>query len=179
MDETKEIFAEAFRRLKVQNPTGKITVKRIAEEAGFDRHTFYYHFSGIDDLVSWIIDSKLLTLFENKDVRWESTIRSAVALFTDDSWFELATRINESTYSLLIRKIAPIIARDIKESDEGRKLRDKDISLIAHSAVWAVSGAFYSWLSDPAWRSEKDMADKLIMLIRRYIDNGVEVFSSR
>ena len=116
MDETKEIFAEAFRRLKVQNPTGKITVKRIAEEAGFDRHTFYYHFSGIDDLVSWIIDSKLLTLFENKDVRWESTIRSAVALFTDDSWFELATRINESTYSLLIRKIAPIIARDIKES---------------------------------------------------------------
>ena len=129
--------------------------------------------------MSWIIDSKLLTLFENKDVRWESTIRSAVALFTDDSWFELATRINESTYALLIRKIAPIIARDIKESDEGRKLRDKDISLIAHSAVWAVSGAFYSWLSDPAWRSEKDMADKLIMLIRRYIDNGIEVFSSR
>ena len=132
-----------------------------------------------DDLSEDLVYNLTKTLFENKDVRWESTIRSAVALFTDDSWFELATRINESTYSLLIRKIAPIIARDIKESDEGRKLRDKDISLIAHSAVWAVSGAFYSWLSDPAWRSEKGMADKLIMLIRRYIDNGVEVFSSR
>ena len=54
MDTTKEIFAEALRRLKLRDPNARITVKKIAEEAGFDRHTFYYHFSSIDDLISWI-----------------------------------------------------------------------------------------------------------------------------
>lgn len=177
MEGTKEIFAEAFRRLKVNNPSGKITVKRIAEEAGFDRHTFYYHFSCIDDLVSWIIDAKLLTLFENDDVTWEDVIHSAIAVFMDDSWFELATRINEDTYSMLIRKIAPIIEKDIRGREDIARLHDKDIHLISSSAVWAITGAFYSWLSDPDWRKERNMAEKLIKLVRHYIDEGIAVFS--
>ena len=159
MEGTKEIFAEAFRRLKVQNPDGKITVKRIAEEAGFDRHTFYYHFSSVDDLISWIIDSKLLTIFANDDVS------------------ELATKINESTYALMISKITPFIEKDM--AWHGTAMEEKDIRLISQSAVWAVSGAFHSWMENPDWRDETDMAEKLIRLIRRYIESGVDIFSSK
>lgn len=177
MEGTKEIFAEAFRRLKVQNPDGKITVKRIAEEAGFDRHTFYYHFSSVDDLISWIIDSKLLTIFANDDVSWEDIIHSAVSLFMDDSWSELATKINESTYALMISKITPFIEKDM--AWHGTAMEEKDIRLISQSAVWAVSGAFHSWMENPDWRDETDMAEKLIRLIRRYIESGVDIFSCK
>ena len=179
MEGTKEIFAEAFRRLKINNPNGRITVKRIAEEAGYDRHTFYYHFSSVDDLISWFIDDKLIKLFDDEDSAWEKVICSTLSLFSDEAWSGLATRINADTYALLIKKIEPVVAKDVRARDREGKLSGKDVSLIASSAVWAIAGFIRTWLSEERWMDEKEMAEKIIDLIRHYIDDGIAVFYQR
>ena len=51
---TKEAIAAALRRLLTQKPLSKITVTDIARECKVSRHTFYYHFRDVRDLLEWI-----------------------------------------------------------------------------------------------------------------------------
>ena len=181
MDSTKEIFAEALRRLKLRDPNARITVKKIAEEAGFDRHTFYYHFSSIDDLISWIMDSKLISILDADGVAWENTIRSIISFFADDSWIEIAQRGSEETYRMMIEKITPLLISDIREkcAEENIRLSDDDINLIASSATWGIAGAFNRCLDMSASKRGELMADRLVLVIRHYLDDAVAVFSGK
>ena len=179
MEGTKEIFAEAFRRLKVRDPNARITVKRIAEEAGFDRHTFYYHFSSIDDLVSWIMDSKLISIIDASDAAWEKAVYSIIAFFSDDSWTEIAQRETGEKYNMIIEKIEPLIAADVSARCEERHADiDRDVAgMIANAATWALAGAFQRCLMLDAGKRGEAMADSLISMIRRFIDDAIAVFS--
>lgn len=51
---TKKALAASLKRLLEQKPLSKITVTDIAEDCEINRHTFYYHFRDIYDLVEWI-----------------------------------------------------------------------------------------------------------------------------
>ena len=57
-DAARAAFAEAFRKLQISNPSGRLTVKDIAALSGYDRHTFYYYFNGIHDLMEWVFDEE-------------------------------------------------------------------------------------------------------------------------
>ena len=48
---TKKALEAAFSALLVERTLSKITVADIANKAGVNRHTFYYHYRNIDDLI--------------------------------------------------------------------------------------------------------------------------------
>ncbi len=73
-DSTKAAFAEAYRKLQSVSPSQRITVKDIAAAAGYDRHTFYYHFKGIQDLVSWLFDTEVARIVESSAGNWNRVI---------------------------------------------------------------------------------------------------------
>lgn len=54
--DTKEMIAEATRRLLVEKRVKKLTVKDIVEECRITRQTFYYHFEDIPDLFRWVLE---------------------------------------------------------------------------------------------------------------------------
>ena len=53
----KNRLANAFIELIKERETDGITVRDIAEKSGVSRQSFYYHFSDVYDMVSWIISS--------------------------------------------------------------------------------------------------------------------------
>ena len=57
--QTKADFQEAFWRLYSTTPMVKITVAQVCQLAGYNRATFYLHFSDIYDLLQTIEDSLL------------------------------------------------------------------------------------------------------------------------
>ena len=57
--QTKADFQEAFWRLYSTTPMEKITVAQVCQLAGYNRATFYLHFSDIYDLLQTIEDSLL------------------------------------------------------------------------------------------------------------------------
>ena len=48
--DTKELIAEAVKRLLMQKKVKKLTVKDIVDECSITRQTFYYHFEEIPRL---------------------------------------------------------------------------------------------------------------------------------
>ena len=53
--DTKELIAEAVKRLLMQKKVKKLTVKDIVDECSITRQTFYYHFQDIPSLLGEII----------------------------------------------------------------------------------------------------------------------------
>ena len=51
---TKMALAAALKKLLEKKPLSKITVTDITRECEINRHTFYYHFRDIYDLIEWI-----------------------------------------------------------------------------------------------------------------------------
>lgn len=54
--DTKELIAEAVKRLLMQKKVKKLTVKDIVDECSITRQTFYYHFEDIPDLLKWVLE---------------------------------------------------------------------------------------------------------------------------
>ncbi len=54
-DEAKERIANAFIDLLESNSYSKISIKMICETTPISRNAFYYHFSGKEELVKWIV----------------------------------------------------------------------------------------------------------------------------
>lgn len=55
---TKELLAITLQKLMKTENLDKISIKKLTEECGINRQTFYYHFSDIYDLVYWMLDKE-------------------------------------------------------------------------------------------------------------------------
>lgn len=55
----KEKLAAAFWRLLADKPYAKLSALDVVREAGINKNTFYYHYTGIDDMAADAVDSTL------------------------------------------------------------------------------------------------------------------------
>ena len=53
INQTKQILEESLKKLMLQKPLDKITIRDLTEDCGISRMAFYYHFKDIYDLVEW------------------------------------------------------------------------------------------------------------------------------
>lgn len=51
---TKEVLANSLKTLMKTKPLSKITIQEIVDNCSLNRHTFYYHFDNIYELLGWI-----------------------------------------------------------------------------------------------------------------------------
>lgn len=55
----KEKLAAAFWRLLADKPYAKLSALDVVREAGINKNTFYYHYTGIDDMAADAVESTL------------------------------------------------------------------------------------------------------------------------
>lgn len=53
INQTKQILEESLKKLMLQKPLDKITIRDLTEDCDISRMAFYYHFKDIYDLVEW------------------------------------------------------------------------------------------------------------------------------
>ena len=51
---TKQAFVDALCQLACKRPIAKVTVKEIADKAGYNRSTFYQYFQDVYDLLDYL-----------------------------------------------------------------------------------------------------------------------------
>ena len=56
---TKRALAASLKKLLIHKPLSKITITDITEDCEVNRHTFYYHFQDIYDLIDWIYETEM------------------------------------------------------------------------------------------------------------------------
>ncbi len=64
-ERTKRLLADALIGLLREVPYAKISVRAVAERAGVDRQTFYYHFSTMNDLAEYTCRLSLSSLLSS------------------------------------------------------------------------------------------------------------------
>ena len=56
---TDKAIQNSFKRLLVRKPIDRITIKDITDDCGISRNTFYYHYSGLPELVEKMLMNDL------------------------------------------------------------------------------------------------------------------------
>ena len=54
INQTKQILEESLKKIMLQKPLDKITIRDLTEDCGISRMAFYYHFKDIYDLMCQI-----------------------------------------------------------------------------------------------------------------------------
>lgn len=62
--DTKQVLADAFKKLAQTRDIDKITVTALIDECHISRQTFYYHFENIIDLMEWSMRQETRALVE-------------------------------------------------------------------------------------------------------------------
>ncbi len=177
-EETKKAFAEAFRKLQTSNPQRRITVKDIASAAGYDRHTFYYHFSGLSDLCSWIFDIRISELIAATGDNWKLVIPRLVEYVHEDKSFVLAlyhSSSRDEVEKLLVQKILDLLAMYMENEPGFSGVRDDRKKLIAEFHAGGIVVIFFEWLRSGMEKSPADFTAELISIVRRSLESFQEL----
>ena len=173
-DATKRAMANAFVELSKEKPPVKISVREVAQRAGIDRQTFYYHFDTIDDLVSFscrqLLGSMLDDFGEGKNVydivshvlvRIEAA-RSTIVPFLHGIGRETMKSVLYGEVHAVFEKAARLVDGVERESLPEREF-DFAVSYIQHASVSII----VEWLCGRVDMSSKELSDYLARAIER------------
>ena len=78
--ENQDKFCTALFTLMAQKPFERVTITELCREAGFERMTFYRHFSDKADIIAYYLDRQMMLLMASlPSSSTTSTISSASA----------------------------------------------------------------------------------------------------
>lgn len=173
-DKTKAELREAFWKLYATHPIERITVGEVCEIAGYNRGTFYLHYSDLYDMLHGIEDELLSGMTEcvegcMKRLEKDAGKLSCIAACTDVVLFYernkayisvlLSERGDPSFIFRLKENLKPLWRAYVIGDAEGRS--DSEIDLILE---YTLAGTLYMisrWLSNP----ESVSAHKLAHLV--------------
>ena len=151
MDDTKRVFAEALRRLQRERRGAKITVTDIAEAAGFDRHTFYYHFSSLFDLLVWMFEDEIDRLSEIAGSDW-ARMDLVLSLFHSEYKEKICFFLSERMKSL---------ASEFLRERKGSSVPEEYIPCLAEFLAYGTLGLYFSWLEGGMEKSAHEIFQEL------------------
>lgn len=165
---TKKALESAFSELIVSRPLSKITVSDIAEKAGVNRHTFYYHYRSIDDLIVSSVSNVIDTFFLADDFYCEKVCQFIEYVYSQRQYI-LAIMHSESREKF-IRVLKDRLYIYVSKREDGCLFGGMDKEFQDMFFVHGIAGVFVDW-ADSGMR---EPSDKIAMLISKIMKKGVE-----
>ena len=146
---TKQLMADALKRLMTKKPLNKITIREITEDCGVNRQTFYYHFEDIYDLMRWMFRQEALALLDQREgvVIWQDGLlqlfryleenREVCLCALHSVGHEQLRRFFRSEIYDIIYRTVDLVAADDHEDYK---------ALLTNFYVSALTGMMESWL---------------------------------
>lgn len=172
-DMTRTQLVEAFCHFYKEMPIDKITVKQIAERAGYNRITFYRYFKDVYDILDYIEDDfiayafKRITLAIQNGIKHEEFIDTFIHLITEKKGYVevLMTGKNVNhTLDRIKRTMVPAVMKNFGLAEDD--LNSKYIFEFYVSGVLSVCSC---WLQNGYDLTE----DKIVAIIENFLKGGV------
>ena len=169
---TKRALAEALKKMMEKKLLSKITVTDLAEACGINRHTFYYHFRDIYDLVEWIYCSEVERAIMGDDPAdsWEERFRRFFTYARENKKFIMSTYASvQKDYLLrfMYTYIVKIISNILDEMAEGITVAPEKRKFITDFYTYAFEGIIFSWVSDGMEQDPEELIKMLGAIITR------------
>ena len=164
-DAARAAFAEAFRKLQISNPSGRLTVKDIAALSGYDRHTFYYYFNGIHDLMEWVFDEEASAVLSQCGGNPDRAIDHIVDYIGSNRSLVLSL-FHSSRYdevnAFLTRRLSALISEYLSGSRDIPQASQSSFSVFIAAGFL---GVLYSWIESGFERGGDSVAGDLHAII--------------
>lgn len=152
---TKSELSKALIDLSQEVSLNKITVGDVAERCGVSRHTFYYHFRDLFDLIIWTFCNMTDRL---SLLNWKSVCLDVAKNAIKNKSFAIAVYHSEYKEAFLERIF--YITEDFFTNAFSHLYPDlKDILYVTRMASYAVSGTIKDWF-------ENNLDDSYLKAIR-------------
>lgn len=166
---TKHALEDSLKVLLLRKPFNKITIGDLAKECGINRMTFYYHFSDMHHLLSWIILDEVHQLLLDTDIYPEGFIRLLHKMKEDRIYIMnvFHSLHQEEFQSYLSPMIQGLLQMKIEEADK---------AFIARFYSYCIVGLLIEWLNDDMREDPERLFDKMDEIMHGSITRTLKRF---
>lgn len=180
---TKKALSESLIKLLKEKPLSKITISDITGDSGMNRHTFYYHFRDINDLIVWTLETSSIQAMEGKTKADDWTV-GFLALF---DWAKKNQNFILSVYHYVsidyiyrffYEKSYKLLRSVVDDESVGLRVKEEDKDFIANFYKFGLVGLVIEWLDSAMMDDPKRIVDKLSLMINGDIRRCLEKFDA-
>ena len=183
INQTKQILEESLKKLMLQKPLDKITIRDLTEDCGISRMAFYYHFKDIYDLVEWSC--------------LEDATRALAGKKTYDTWSEGLVQIFDAVYenkpfilnayrcisrdqieSFLFHLTSDLLMNVVEEKANGTTISEEDRRFIADFYKYSFVGIMLDWIRQGMKDDYTSICDNMCITIQGNITNSIKNFTN-
>lgn len=177
-------LAEALRRLIRQQPLDKITVTRLAAEAGVNRQTFYYHFSDVYGLVAWMYAEEAAEALGDERTydTWQQGMVAILNYIDDDRDFVMRTihAIDPAyTQRFLHERTDRLLMGVVAEESAGLDVSPEDQAFIARFYSSGLVGTVVTWIREGMRERPEDLVERIDRVVHGDVPAAVARFARR
>ena len=176
---TRKHLSVTLKEIMKEKDVSKISISEVAEAAGINRKTFYYHFNDIYDLLAWTLDDEALKLAETFDltVDYDKAIKFMLDYIEANRLFVesvIHSRSRHGARKSLYESLRNISLKVIDKAVKRKKayLEDEYKSFVAGFSTQAVIGTILYWIDNPEYERAK-LEKYLVRVFRVTVENLV------
>ena len=182
MNHTKQIIEDSLKKLMLQKPLDKITIRDLTEDCGISRMTFYYHFKDIYDLVEWSCIADATRALEGKktyDTWNEGLLQIFEAVYENKPFILNAYRCisRDQIESFLFHLTSDLIMAVVEEKAAGTEVSEKNRRFIADFYKYSFVGIMLDWIKQGMKDDYSMIAEKISITVHGSIANSIHNFS--
>ena len=183
INQTKQILEESLKKLMLQKPLDKITIRDLTEDCDISRMAFYYHFKDIYDLVKWsCLEDATRALAGKKtyDTWSEGLVQIFDAVYENKPFILNAYRCisREQIESFLFHLTTDLLMNVVEEKAEGTSISEEDRRFIADFYKYSFVGLMLDWIKQGMKDDYVDLAHKISITIHGSLTHSIENFAA-
>ena len=168
---TKQLIKNVLIDLCQKQSFQKISVQKIAHEAGINRQTFYYHFTDKYDLLRWVYYEDCLCYLDPHSLsldNWEA--QALKMLKAIDAQKEFYANTVTSDQEILQNELTAVIQQSFikifDQMDEEKQLSKADKLFYARFFSYGCSGVLINWITHDYEETPLEIAVQLFRLAK-------------
>lgn len=183
-DLTKHALAVSLKKLLEQKPIDKITVKDIVEDCGVNRHTFYYHFQDIYELIEWFCAdeaNRVLGTHKTYETWKEGYLDLYAYLHANKPIIMNAYHSNFRNYlEKYIRSLVhPYIVEFLNIQREGINISGEKLEFIADTYTYGIVSVAMDWIANDMTERYSNSMDFFLKLLDGSMKHTLKKFSEQ
>lgn len=181
---TKRLMAESLKKLMIQKPLNKISIREIVEDCGVNRQTFYYHFQDIYALLEWIINQEIVSVLEDTEsfLTWQEAGLYLLKYLEKNSTVVLCA-LNSlgrtAIKQLLYADVVNVATQIITQISSDINVDEESFNHVVHYYAISFGALLEDWLSNGMKRSPEEVIDILDTIASGTARTALERFAAK
>ena len=164
---TKKALENAFTALLEERPLSKITVADIASKAGVNRHTFYYHFRNIDDMIVYSVKDTVDRFYGEESDNDEFDGFFSFLEYIYHNRQHIYSIMHSSSRDCFMRAFCDSIYLAVAKIADSKQIKASERDYVVRFYVHGLSGIFSDWIDG----GMEDSPERVAEIITRIIES--------